>query len=163
MDTPQMVGLAVGLGALALMLIIIFFKSNVVLCQPNELVVITGRQRQLADGTRVGYRVLRGGRGFKWPLVRHPSDNLGTWPSGVELNGVRSLRALLLEYDDQFVRTVTEKLMSYALGRPLEYFDQPTVRQIVREAEDNEYRWSSIVLGIAKSPAFLMRRSAEPI
>ena len=69
MDTPQMVGLAVGLGALALMLIIIFFKSNVVLCQPNELVVITGRQRKLADGTRVGYRVLRGGRGFKWPLV----------------------------------------------------------------------------------------------
>ena len=90
-----------------------------------------------------------------------PVDNLGTWPSGVELNGVRSLRALLLDYDDQFVRTVTEKLMSYALGRPLEYFDQPTVRQIVRDAEDSEYRWSSIILGIAKSPAFLMRRSVE--
>ena len=92
-----------------------------------------------------------------------PVDNLGTWPSGVELNGVRSLRALLLDYDDQFVRTVTEKLMSYALGRPLEYFDQPTVRRIVRDAEDNEYRWSSIILGITQSPAFLMRRSAEPI
>ena len=92
-----------------------------------------------------------------------PVDNLGTWPSGVELNGVSSLRALLLDYDDQFVRTVTEKLMSYALGRPLEYFDQPTVRQIVRDAEDNAYRWSSIILGITQSPAFLMRRSAEPI
>ena len=92
-----------------------------------------------------------------------PVDNLGTWPNGVELNGVRSLRALLLDYDDQFVRTVTEKLMSYALGRPLEYFDQPTVRRIVRDAEDNEYRWSSIILGITQSPAFLMRRSAEPI
>jgi len=92
-----------------------------------------------------------------------PVDNLGTWPSGVELNGVSSLRALLLDYDDQFVRTVTEKLMSYALGRPLEYFDQPTVRQIVRDAEDTGYRWSSIVLGIAKSPAFLMRKSAEAI
>ena len=90
-----------------------------------------------------------------------PVDNLGTWPSGVELNGVSSLRALLLDYDDQFVRTVTEKLMSYALGRPLEYFDQPTVRQIVRDAEANGYRWSSMVLGITKSPAFLMRRSAE--
>ncbi len=92
-----------------------------------------------------------------------PVDNAGTWPSGVELNGVRSLRALLLDYDEQFVGTVTEKLMSYALGRPLEYFDMPTVRQIVRDAEDNDYRWSSIVIGIAKSPAFLMRRSAEAI
>ena len=92
-----------------------------------------------------------------------PVDNVGTWPSGVELNGVRSLRAFLLDYDDQFVRTLTEKLMSYALGRPLEYFDQPTVRKIVRDAEDGGYRWSSIFVGIAKSPAFLMRRSAEPI
>ena len=91
-----------------------------------------------------------------------PVDNVGTWPSGVELNGVRSLRALLLEYDQQFVGTVTEKLMSYALGRPLEYFDQPTVRKIVRDAEDGGYRWSSIVAGIARSPAFLMRRSSEP-
>ncbi len=90
-----------------------------------------------------------------------PVDNVGTWPSGMELNGVRSLRALLLEYDAQFVGTVTEKLMSYALGRPLEYFDQPTVRQIVRDAEDGGYRWSSIFLGIANSPAFLMRQSAE--
>jgi len=56
---------------------------------------------------------------------------------------------------------VTEKLMSYALGRPLEYFDQPTVRQIVRDAKGNDYRWSSIVLGIVRSPAFLMRRSLE--
>ena len=91
-----------------------------------------------------------------------PVDNLGTWPSGVELDGVASLRDLLLQYDAQFVQTVTEKLMSYALGRPLEYYDQPTVRQIVRNAEDGGYRWSSIILGIVESPAFLMRRSAEP-
>jgi flotillin len=64
MDSPQMVGIAIGLGALGLMLIIIFFKSNIVLCQPNELVVIAGRTRKLADGSTVGYRVLRGGRGF---------------------------------------------------------------------------------------------------
>ena len=92
-----------------------------------------------------------------------PIDNRGSWPSGVELDGVSSLRALLLEYDEQFVGTVTEKLMSYALGRPLEHFDQPTVRQIVRDAKDSGYRWSSIVVGIAKSPAFLMRRSGEAI
>ena len=91
-----------------------------------------------------------------------PVDTQGTWPSGTELGGVAALRALLLEYDAQFVGTVTEKLMSYALGRPLEYFDQPTVRRIVRRAEENDYRWSSIVLGIATSPAFL-RRKAEAI
>ena len=86
-------------------------------------------------------------------------DTQGTWPSGTELGGVAALRDLLLEYDAQFVGTVTEKLMSYALGRPLEYFDQPTVRRIVRSAGENDYRWSSIVLGIATSPAFLKRRA----
>lgn len=90
-----------------------------------------------------------------------PVDNRGTWPSGVELDGIASLRALLLEYDEQFVRTLTEKLMSYALGRPLEHFDQPTVRKIVREAKEDGYRWSDILLGISKSPAFLMRRSGD--
>jgi len=92
-----------------------------------------------------------------------PVDATGTWPSGVELDGVASLRALLLEYDGQFVRTLTEKLMSYALGRPLQYYDQPTVRRIEREARAAGYRWSDIILGIATSPAFLTRRSAEPI
>jgi hypothetical protein len=91
----------------------------------------------------------------------NPVDAAGTWPSGVELDGVGSLRDLLLTYDEQFVRTVTEKLMSYALGRPLEHFDQPTVRRIVRDAEPGGYRWSAIVSGIVQSPAFLSRRSAE--
>jgi flotillin len=51
------------------MLLIIFVKTNIILCQPNELVVIAGRRRKLADGSVIGYRVLRGGRGFKWPLM----------------------------------------------------------------------------------------------
>jgi len=88
-----------------------------------------------------------------------PVDATGTLPSGGQLDGVASLRAYLLEYDDQFVRTVTEKLMSYALGRPLEPYDQPTVRRIVRDAEAGGYRWSAIVAGIVESPAFLSRRS----
>jgi len=92
-----------------------------------------------------------------------PVDATGTWPSGVELDGVASLRNLLLTYDEQFVGTVTEKLMSYALGRPLEYFDQPTVRSIVRDAEPDGYRWSQVVLGIVRSPAFLSRRNAGGI
>jgi mono/diheme cytochrome c family protein len=90
-----------------------------------------------------------------------PVDARGTLPSGVELDGVASLRELLLSQDDQFVRTVTEKLMSYALGRPLLPSDQPTVRRIVRDAEREEYRWSAIVLGIVRSPAFLSRRSGD--
>ena len=67
------------------------------------------------------------------------------------------LRRLLLARQDQFPRTVTEKLLAYALGRRLESFDQPPVRKIVRDAEASGYRWSSIVLGIAESEPFLGR------
>ncbi len=69
MDTAQTIGIVVGLGVLGVMLVIIFVKANIILCQPNELVVIAGRTRKLADGSLAGYRVLRGGRGFKWPLM----------------------------------------------------------------------------------------------
>jgi hypothetical protein len=69
------------------------------------------------------------------------------------------LRKVLLEQPDQFPRTVTEKLMAYALGRRLEYYDEPSVRRIVRDAAAKQYRWSSLILGIVDSPAFLMRDS----
>ena len=67
------------------------------------------------------------------------------------------LRSVLLEQSEAFVSTVTEKLMSYALGRRLEYFDQPAVRQVVGAAA-GDYRWSSIVVGIVQSPSFKMRQ-----
>ena len=70
------------------------------------------------------------------------------------------LRAWLLERPEQFARTVTGKLLSYALGRGLEHHDGPTVRAIVRGAAADDYRWSALVAGIAKSPAFLMRNAA---
>ena len=54
---------------------------------------------------------------------------------------------------------VTEKLLAYALGRRLEYYDRPMVRKIVRDAATDDYRWSSLILGIVKSPTFLMRAS----
>lgn len=88
-----------------------------------------------------------------------PVDAGGTTVSGATVEGLSGLRALLLADPDQFPRTVTEKLMAYALGRPLDYYDRPAVRGIVREAAASDYRWSSIILGIAKSPAFLMRTS----
>jgi len=66
---------------------------------------------------------------------------------------------MLLGQPDQFPQTVTKKLMPYALGRRLEYYDEPTVRKIVRESAGNNYRGSSLILGIVKSPAFQMRAS----
>ncbi|MCO4748119.1 MAG: hypothetical protein KC912_25215 [Proteobacteria bacterium] len=69
MDSAQILGLSLGGAAVAIGLLIWFIKANMVLAQPNELVVIAGRQRKDADGKKVGYRVIRGGRGFKMPLV----------------------------------------------------------------------------------------------
>ena len=88
-----------------------------------------------------------------------PIDSSGTLPDGAAFTGPTGLRDLLLDRPDDFVGTVTEKLMGYALGRGLEYYDAPTVRNIVRDAASDDYRWSSIILGIVKSSAFQMRRS----
>ena len=88
-----------------------------------------------------------------------PVDTSGTTASGAKVEGLRGLRALLLDEPQQFPRTVTEKLLAYALGRRLEYYDRPTVRKIVRDAAAHDYRWSALILGVAESPAFLMRAS----
>ena len=87
----------------------------------------------------------------------NPIDASAVMPSGVTVDGLAGLRALLLERPEQFVGAVTSKLLAYALGRQLEYYDRPTVRQIVRDAAASEYRWSSLILGVVESPAFLMR------
>jgi mono/diheme cytochrome c family protein len=86
-----------------------------------------------------------------------PVDATGTTTTGTQIEGLVGLRGLLLEEREQFPRTVTAKLLAYALGRPLEHYDQPAVRQIVRNAAADDYRWSSLILGIVKSPAFLTR------
>jgi flotillin len=69
MDQAQFIGIAVGLGFLGLLMLIIFIKANMVICQPNEIVILAGRKRKLSDGSVIGYRVIRGGRGFKWPFI----------------------------------------------------------------------------------------------
>ncbi len=89
-----------------------------------------------------------------------PVDASGTTAGGEKIDGLPGLRKLLLEQPDSFPRTVTEKLMAYALGRRLEYYDEPTVRRIVRDAAPGGYRWSGIITGIVNSPAFLMRDAA---
>jgi len=83
-------------------------------------------------------------------------DASGATSIGVSVNGLPGLRKLLLGEPEQFPRTVTEKLLAYALGRRLEYNDRPAVRQIVRDAAGQDYRWSSLIVGIVKSPPFLM-------
>ena len=86
-----------------------------------------------------------------------PVDATATLVGGTTVDGLSGLRRLLLEQPGQFPATLTAKLMAYALGRRLEYYDRPAVRQIVRDAAANDYKWSSLVMGIVKSPAFQMR------
>ena len=90
-----------------------------------------------------------------------PVDASGSTTSGKKIDGLTGLRALLLDQPEQFPRTVTEKLMAYALGRRLEYYDRPAVRKIVRDAAANNYRWSSLILGIVDGPNFQMWTSHE--
>jgi mono/diheme cytochrome c family protein len=86
-----------------------------------------------------------------------PVDSMGNTVDGTPIDGLKGLRALLLNPKDRFPHTVAEKLLAYALGRRIEYYDRPAIRQIVRDAEASDYKWSAIVLGIVKSPAFLRR------
>jgi mono/diheme cytochrome c family protein len=83
-----------------------------------------------------------------------PIDAKTVLPNGVPINGVVELRAQLVDRPAVFVGAVTERLMMYALNRELEYFDMPQVRTIVREAAKDDYKLSSIVLGIVNSDAF---------
>ena len=86
-------------------------------------------------------------------------DTSGTTANGTKIDGFPGLRNLLLADPEQFPRMVTEKLTTYALGRMLEFYDRPTIRKVVHDAAATDYRWSSIIVGIVKSPAFLMRAS----
>jgi mono/diheme cytochrome c family protein len=88
-----------------------------------------------------------------------PLDVSGVMPNGQHFEGPAGLRALLLSRREQFVTTLTEKLLAYGLGRALEYYDRPTVRQIVTDAARDDYRWSAIITGIVHSAPFEMRRA----
>ena len=89
-----------------------------------------------------------------------PIDATGSLPDGRRFEGPAGLRTALLRSPDQFIHTVTEKLLTYALGRGVEHFDAPTIRAIVRHAERADYRFASIVLGIANSTPFQMRKAS---
>ena len=83
-----------------------------------------------------------------------PIDTTGVLVDGTKVDGVASLRGWLMSRSDQFARVVTERLLTYALGRGVEYQDMPLVRSIVNEAAPGKYRFTSLVMGIVKSPSF---------
>ena len=102
----------------------------------------------------------------KWRTVSDgaPIDAAAALPDGTKFQGLDGLRTLLVSHQDEFVRTLTEKLLSYSIGRVVEYYDLPAVRQIAREAAMHNYRWSSLIVGIVKSTPFAMGivQSAKP-
>jgi hypothetical protein len=107
-----------------------------------------------------------------------PFDLIGTWretdgglavnatgrlADGTVLDGPATLRKALLDRREAVAATATEKLLTYALGRRVEYFDMPAVRAVVRDAAPTDYRFSSLVAGIVKSVPFQMKRfEGEP-
>lgn len=91
-----------------------------------------------------------------------PIDASGTFPDGTKFDGPAGFRKALLDrYRQQFIRTVNERLLTYALGRGVEHYDQPAIRTIMRDAASSDFRWSSVIIGIIKSRPFRMRK-AEP-
>ena len=89
--------------------------------------------------------------------TRAAMDLSGALPDGTVFDGPAGLRAALLAHPERFVTTVTEKLLTYAVGRGMEHYDAPAVRAIVRAAADDGYRLTTLVLGVVKSPPFRMR------
>ena len=91
-----------------------------------------------------------------------PIDASGQLPGGTTFNGPAELKKILAaDFRNEFATTVAEKLLTYALGRGVEYYDKPTVRKIVREAEEKEYRLADMIVSVVESMPFQMRRSAE--
>jgi hypothetical protein len=92
--------------------------------------------------------------------ANEPINAEGVLPDGVRFNGPSELRQILISRRREFVTAVVEKLMTYALGRGVEYFDAPAIRKIVREAEPQDFRWSALILGVVHSDPFRLARSA---
>jgi mono/diheme cytochrome c family protein len=95
-------------------------------------------------------------------FTRTKIDTSGKLVDGTPVNGVSDLRNALLKHPEQFAQTFTEKMMTYALGRGVEYYDMPSIRKIVRDAKADNYKFSSIVMGIVNAPAFRSSMVEKP-
>ena len=89
-------------------------------------------------------------------------DASGSMPDGTAFDGPAGMRDLLVRNPEQFATVVTEKLLIYALGRGVEHYDAPAVRQILRDAAENDYGLASLVVGVVKSTPFRMRQAQAP-
>jgi hypothetical protein len=96
------------------------------------------------------------------PDTHTPIDASGVLPDGTPVKSAADLRRALASHPEQFVRTFTENLMTFALGRQADWQDMPTVRAIVRDAAKDDYRFESLVLGIVTSDQFRKREVAAP-
>jgi hypothetical protein len=89
-----------------------------------------------------------------------PIDPSGVMPDGTKFDGINGLRQVLVSRPKLFVSTMTENLLTYAVGRSLEFYDQSAVRSIVADSAKDNYRFSSVILGVVKSVPFQMRTAA---
>jgi hypothetical protein len=99
----------------------------------------------------------------KWRTLAEsgePIDASGVLPDGTKFNGIVGLRDYLLQHPHAFLQTMTEKLLTYALGRSLEFYDSSVVRAVLRDAARENYHFSSLIEGIVESTPFQMRASA---
>jgi hypothetical protein len=130
-------------------------------------------ERHRADPACAGCHTLMDPIGF----ALENFDAIGTWRKtdgphaidassvmwdGTQIDGLADLRNFLLGYSDQFARTVAEKLLTYAIGRGVEYYDMPVVRSIVHEAEKDDYRFDTLILEVVKSDPFQMNSRPGP-
>ncbi|HMB73134.1 MAG TPA: DUF1585 domain-containing protein, partial [Gammaproteobacteria bacterium] len=99
--------------------------------------------------------------GWRTEDVGEPIDATGTLVDGTAVDGPSDVREVLVDHAESFVTVATEKLMTYALGRSVEYYDMPAIRKIVREAADDDYRFSSLIYGVVTSVPFQMRTKAQ--
>jgi Protein of unknown function (DUF1585)/Protein of unknown function (DUF1588) len=95
----------------------------------------------------------------RWRTIEegHPVDASGGLPDGSEFTGVSGLEAALLKQPEVFVGTLTENLLTYALGRGVGYYDGPAVREVVRKTRAADFRFSALIEAIVASPPFQMR------
>jgi hypothetical protein len=89
----------------------------------------------------------------------NPIDASGVFPGGEKFDGMAGLKASLLSHPEEFVSTITEKLMMYGIGRNVQYYDRPAIRAIIRQSARNNYTFASLVLGVVESPPFQMRET----
>jgi hypothetical protein len=89
----------------------------------------------------------------------NPIDASGAFPGGEKFDGMAGLKAALLSHPEEFVSTITEKLMMYAIGRNVQYYDRPAIRAIIKQAARNNYTFASLVRGVVESAPFQMRET----